>query len=742
MTKQEYSELPFRQFTTLLRRQWKVVAAFLLVGMAVAVLIGIIIPPRYTANAQLLVGQSKANPAESRDNKIVETHVALLMSPTHLRRVHESLSLDICSGLVKPEEPPLADAAQASWRSLRSIMSDWLWFLRSGPEADLNTVDGSKLEAPEMFDFEELRGNLNVYKERLSRVITVTFTSIDPQTAATIANRVAGLYVQMELDRAQAEYEKAQMHLAERVPAARAELEIAEAAVREYRLDSGLVDVRRLEVMDRQIAELKRQLEIDYSEVAEYDAHLALLKRYREQEGGLSLFFEALKNPRLAKSYRPQMFAAAGMAGSVRDRELPPGRGAIELDRAREREQVGKMADAIFAQLALDRSAIEARGHEIRQHLESLEHSREATRKPEQRLRELESKAAAAAQLYESLLQRKTELAAQGAVPADARLVSVASVPELPSSPAPILFLLPALVAAGITGGFTSIVIEQLDRRLRSARDIDKELGVSCIGLVPKVTGTRRLAPQRILIDSPFDPYTEAIRSVVTAALMPLSHEPVVFPVTSSRRGEGTTTLAISFAAYAALLGRRVLLIDLNFHAPGVSRALNESDDLGIIDVLNGRAPHDVIKNVAELGIDYLPLSKKGRYPLAILSTDRLPNMLDDLKQQYDCIVLDSAPLLGTTEARLFAFLADKVIFAVKWGATDQDVARRALHQLSHAGIDNVADVVCAVLTEVDMRKHIFCRYAAAGDSEMRPRDVPLPRIPIRHRPSRQSSVA
>ncbi len=191
MTKQENSELPFRQFTTLLRRQWKVVAAVLLVGMAVAVLIGIITPPRYTANAQLLVGQSNANPAESRGDKIVETHVALLMSPTHLRRVHESLSLDICSGLVKPEEPPLADAAQASWRSLRSIMSDWLWFLRSGPEADLNTVDGSKLEAPEMFDFEELRGNLNVYKERLSRVITVTFTSTDPQTAATIANRAS-----------------------------------------------------------------------------------------------------------------------------------------------------------------------------------------------------------------------------------------------------------------------------------------------------------------------------------------------------------------------------------------------------------------------------------------------------------------------------------------------------------------------------------------------------------------------
>ena len=106
MTNQEYGERPLRQFSTLLRRQWKVVAEFLLVGVAVAVLIGVITPPRYTAKAQLLVGQSRPNPGENRDAKVVGTHVALLMSPSHLRRVHESLSLDIRSGLVKPEQSP------------------------------------------------------------------------------------------------------------------------------------------------------------------------------------------------------------------------------------------------------------------------------------------------------------------------------------------------------------------------------------------------------------------------------------------------------------------------------------------------------------------------------------------------------------------------------------------------------------------------------------------------------------
>jgi uncharacterized protein involved in exopolysaccharide biosynthesis/cellulose biosynthesis protein BcsQ len=718
MSNQGYIEAPFRQFMTLLRRQWKLIAAFSLAGLIVAALIAIMVSPRYTAKTQLLVSLSDADPMNRLDEAIVDTHVALLTSPSHLRRVLESLAAESRAGLPQSGTAPVPDP---------------------------NAVDALPPEVQETMDFETLQQGLNVYKERSSRVISVAFTSTDPQQAATMANRVANLYVQMGIERAEVRHDEAETLLEKRIPAARAELENAEAAVREYRLASGLVDIGRLELMDLKIAELTQQLEKNSSELSEYDSHIDRLTNLGQHEDGLPLIAEALQDPWLAKFRRVQTFAADGMAGGNDAGSPPSGAPASgQVDRTAQ-EQVSKMAAEMVAQLTRDRGAIEARGLEILQHLEALARSRQETREPEQQLRELERKAAAAAQLYESLLQRRTELAVQGAVPADTRMASAASIPEMPSSPAPILFLLPALVAAGIAAGFVSIVVEHLDHRLRSEQDIERELGVNSIGLVPKLSGPRGRVPLTNLINSPFDPYTECIRSVVTAAMMQLSQEPMVFLVTSSRRGEGKTTLAISFAVYAALLRRRVLLIDLNFQNPGLSRALDGPEDLGIADVLNGRSPNDAIKSVADLGIDYLPLSHKGGYPLAMLSTDRLPNMLDDLKRQYDCIVIDSAPLLGTTEARLFASLADKVIFAVKWGDIDQDVARGALHQLRRAGIDNVAEFVSAVVTQVDMRKHVFGRYGAAVDIATPPRDLRLPRIPripIRDRPSLQSPAA
>lgn len=708
ITRGDNAEIPFRQFTTLLRRQWKLITAFALAGLTGAVLLGSLLPERYTAKAQLLVSHSESGAAERPDDTAVDTHVALLTSPSHLRRVWESLS-----HLQYATEEPGQDFAP-DWNIIEDVLPD----------------------GQEPLSFEELEKHLGVYKERFSRVISITFTWTDPRTAATVANRVAELYVQAGRDRAQAEHDIAEARLSERIPAARAELERAEAAVREYRLASGLVDTERLQTMDLQIAELKRRLERNSSELSEYDERLSLLSRLREeasgeQGNGSRALGEALGDPWFAR-FRPPAALGAGPA-------------AVGPDEASESEGVARLADQVIAQLAVEREAIEARGFSIRDELEALERSRQATRQPEQRLRALEREATAAAQFYENLLQRKTDLAAKGAIAADTRVVSAASVPELPSSPSPMLFILPALVIAGIAGGFASLLVERLDHRLRSEGDIERTLGLTCIGLVPRTAAVTRQGLQNTLINSPFDPYTEAIRSLVTAAFMQLSREPMVFLVTSSRRGEGKTALAVSFALYAALLRRRVLLIDLNFHNPAISRALQGKDELGIMDARGERTSHDVIKKVPELGIDYLPLSEEEGYPLSILSTDRLPKILDELKSRYECIVIDTSPLLGTAEARLFASLADKVIFAVKWGAVDHDIASGALNELRHAGIENVAEFASAVVTQVDMRRHIFCRYGAAGDAGVLsrdPRPPSIPRIPIRNHPFVRSPAA
>jgi Mrp family chromosome partitioning ATPase len=94
----------------------------------------------------------------------------------------------------------------------------------------------------------------------------------------------------------------------------------------------------------------------------------------------------------------------------------------------------------------------------------------------------------------------------------------------------------------------------------------------------------------------------------------------------------------------------------------------------------------------------------------ASMSMIKLSSILDDLRADYDCIVIDSPPLIGATEARAIVAVADNLIFALRWGATDVDTAHRALRQLQHAGIKDPQKRAFGVITEVNVRRQRLYR--------------------------------
>jgi Mrp family chromosome partitioning ATPase len=76
-------------------------------------------------------------------------------------------------------------------------------------------------------------------------------------------------------------------------------------------------------------------------------------------------------------------------------------------------------------------------------------------------------------------------------------------------------------------------------------------------------------------------------------------------------------------------------------------------------------------------------------------------------------VVIDSAPLLSATETRLLASMVDNVLFAVKWGATPRETAQNALGLLRRSpfGEGDLQNVIAAVITQVDLKKHARYRY-------------------------------
>ncbi|OSP53863.1 Wzz/FepE/Etk N-terminal domain-containing protein [Pseudoruegeria sp. SK021] len=648
-------ELHFRQIATLVRRRWLLIGTMVLLGGGLAAAAGILLQPRYTAKAQILYETEVQDGVTVIDETAVETLVEMLISPNHVHR----LSLSLKEG---PGPTPIPTDARGG-TDVNSAQA---------------TADGASLPPPDL-GYEALNRGLNAYKERQSRLIAVTFTMTNPETAAFIANRAVELFLELE-EKYQRERRAYALRLIEdRIPKAQAEFDQSERALRAHKIEFGQSDTTGLDMTDRQIADLNRQLMIARSDLELREARV-------EQR-------------------RMDVHLASGST-DVDD--------TVATDRA---ELEG---------LILDRDLVEARLRDIERRLEIFRRGSFEATESWTRLRELEREAAAAGQNYESLLRRSADLSGNSGLRPSARLITTASIPNEPSSPNPMLFVVPAMVASLIVGGMMAALVERLDQRLRGERDIEVALGVPCIGLVPKVTRIRRApALRRLLHDHPFDAYTEAIRGlfVTTTWRSTQGIQPTTLLVTSCANGEGKTTLVVSLAIYAARLKRRVLVIDLDFRSPGLRRVLGEVEDHDI--PADGSLPWDAsqeagIFTVKGTGIDYFSVTHTGNDPLSVLTSDGFPKLLSRLRETYDYILIDSGPVVSATETRLLASMVDRVILTVKWGVTNARAGITAMQHIRATGTDQpipVAVVINQVKPGVQRRR----RYSEPGQTTVLP---------------------
>jgi succinoglycan biosynthesis transport protein ExoP len=667
MDTRQATRLHLRQLISLLLRRWRLI--FIAAGLALGLVgtIWLVFPPRYTATAEVLVdpprgsGVGEPSVAGVLDDAAVQTHVAALRSQSHVQRVFENI--------VKEFGP--------------------------GPKESRGLLGAQE------FSIETFSDRINAYKDTRSRMIGVTYTSGDPALATAVANRSTELYLATLKERILDDRNDALRSLSKRLPPLRAEVERAEASLQSYRTKHGFTEASRVDMVDQQLVDLNRQLAVARSDLAERHARPTTL--------------------------------SVGQATNQN-------------------------------QLAEESSTLETRVRQLERRIAVLQEASSEVREPEARLRDLQRESTAFAQLYESLVQRQKAILGEGNAQPDLRLLSAASIPTLPSSLNPLLFALPVMVLAVIGAGLLAVLLEQLDGTLRTEREVTDALGISCIGVIPQLTrrvrsyrlkgaryveGVRSVVAAGQRLASPGTPpkapliapsvsgerktlrphqlipqnarYTEAVRSVVASALQLATPQrpPKTFLVTSSVAREGKTTLAISFAVFAARIQRRVLLIDLSFREPSIAHELGAPAGGGTLNVLQGRPPAELIRAAPGLGFDYLPLSRDSADPVAAVSGERLPKLLRELEESYDCIVIDGAPLLSATEARLLASMVDKVLFAVKWGSTPREVAQNALELLrrSGSGERDLHDAVAAVITQVDLKKHARYRYGDFSES-------------------------
>jgi capsular exopolysaccharide synthesis family protein len=559
--------------------------------------------------------------------------------------------------------------------------------------------------------------NLRTSQEGRSRAISVAFTSVDPEKAAAVANGIAEMYVQMQLEAKLQATVKATGWLGDRLEELRRELERAERAVQDYRVANNLAAEGRTDLADQAAVLTNQELLNAQTDLAEKTARLQFLQEMRARGESMASLPEVVGNA-LIMALRQQESDLLRQEGELRAQfgGKHPRVQQVIADKNKLLGKINAEIDRIVENLANEVKVAEARVGALQASMIGAREVTGATQEAMVRLRELEREANATRSLYESFLMRYKETREQQQiVEPDAKIVSRAAVPRGPSTPGVPVFLAAGLLGSSVLGLFGLVWMERNDEGIRNAQDIERHLKLQQVGFIPLIKDLRRgVAPWQRVIDKPFSAYAESLRSVLAAVRFSNVDEPPrLLLVTSSAPEEGKSTLASSLATAAAQADKRVLLVDLDLRRPSLAQAFRTEPRAGIVELLAGDAlANEAVLRHERSRVDLLLVKRRPANPSALIESERMLQLLQAIRRQYDLIVLDTPPVLGVTDAAHLAPLADGVLFVTRWAETKRGLAQSALTTLRAAK----ANVIGVVLTQVDIDKHREYGYGDVGE--------------------------
>jgi len=281
-----------------------------------------------------------------------------------------------------------------------------------------------------------------------------------------------------------------------------------------------------------------------------------------------------------------------------------------------------------------------------------------------------------------------------------------ARLPTSPSSPNTRLnVMIGALIGLALGLGY-ALIRNQLDRRVRHPRDVERETGVSVIGTLPiekQMTEGRQLIDFSQSNSSDISHFTiESMRELRTnLQFIDVDNPPKVIVVTSPVPGDGKSTVAANLASSLAAAGKWAVLIDCDLRRPIVAEIFGIPGDVGLTDLLAGRAQLEDVAHRPYPNTPFavIPAGRTPPNPSELLGSKRMHDFVTSLSETAT-VILDSPPTLPVTDAAVLASAADGALVVISAGKTTFDTLQRAIDNLTKAK----GHVLGVVLNKVPLR--------------------------------------
>ncbi|OME93897.1 MULTISPECIES: CpsD/CapB family tyrosine-protein kinase [Paenibacillus] len=155
--------------------------------------------------------------------------------------------------------------------------------------------------------------------------------------------------------------------------------------------------------------------------------------------------------------------------------------------------------------------------------------------------------------------------------------------------------------------------------------------------------------------------------------------------VTSTQSGEGKTTTISNLAVTYAQEGKKVLLIDADMRKPSLHRVFSQPNHQGLSTLLTGHTSvQDSIQETINGHLSLLPSGPVPANPAELMDSVVMRELLEQFKQQYDVILIDTPSVLSTSDSVIVSALCDGVVLVVAAGKVRKDYLKKAKEQLDH----------------------------------------------------------